>query len=186
MKPLNRPMFRMGGPIKEGIMDGIEEPRIGFQDGTQPSLFGFRFDEPFLTGQSFKNLFKTPAQVKQEELQAKQENLSSIFTPDFSMSDYGKVPRLINQEDTLFASAAPDNIKVPRKKMEMVDPNIITTADITEDVTPDSINIKDETKTEIVPKQAGLKIPDRDRGKILTDPDKKPKDPKADSELKQK
>jgi hypothetical protein len=25
MKPLNRPMFRMGGPIKEGIMDGIEE-----------------------------------------------------------------------------------------------------------------------------------------------------------------
>ena len=70
MKPLNRPMFRMGGPIKEGIMDGIEEPRIGFQDGTQPSLFGFRFDEPFLTGQSFKNLFKTPAQVKQEELQA--------------------------------------------------------------------------------------------------------------------
>ena len=33
MKVLNRPMFRMGGPIKEGIMDGIEEPRIGFQDG---------------------------------------------------------------------------------------------------------------------------------------------------------
>jgi hypothetical protein len=31
MKTLNRPMFRMGGPIKEGIMDGIEEPRIGFQ-----------------------------------------------------------------------------------------------------------------------------------------------------------
>jgi len=186
MKPLNRPMFRMGGPIKEGIMDGIEEPRIGFQDGTQPSLFGFRFDEPFLTGQSFRNLFKTPAQAKAEELQAKQAELSSIFTPDFSMSDYGKVPRLVNQEDTLLASAAPDNIKVSGKKMEMVDPNIITTADITEDVTPDSINIKDETKTEIVPKQAGLEIPDRNRGKILTDPDKKPKDPKADSELLQK
>jgi len=179
MKPLNRPMFRMGGPIKEGIMDGIEEPRIGFQDGTQPSLFGFRFDEPFLTGQSFRNLFKTPAQIKQQDL-------SNLFTPDFSMSDYGKVPRLVNQEDTLLASAAPDNIKVPSKKMEMVDPNIITTADITEEVTPDSINIKDETKTEIVPKQAGLEIPDRNRGKILTDPDKKPKDPKADSELLQK
>ena len=186
MKPLNRPMFRMGGPIKEGIMDGIEEPRIGFQDGTQPSLFGFRFDEPFLTGQSFRNLFKTPAQAKAEELQAKQAELSSIFTPDFSMSDYGKVPRLVNQEDMLLASAAPDNIKVSGKKMEMVDPNIITTEDIKEDVTPDSINIKDETKTEIVPKQAGLEIPDRNRGKILTDPDKKPKDPKADSELLQK
>ena len=26
MRPLNRPMFKMGGPIKEGIMDGIREP----------------------------------------------------------------------------------------------------------------------------------------------------------------
>ena len=27
MKPLNRPMFKYGGPIKEGIMDGIREPK---------------------------------------------------------------------------------------------------------------------------------------------------------------
>ena len=27
MRPLNRPMFRYGGPIKEGIMDGIKEPQ---------------------------------------------------------------------------------------------------------------------------------------------------------------
>ena len=27
MKPLNRPMFRYGGPIKEGIMDGMKEPQ---------------------------------------------------------------------------------------------------------------------------------------------------------------
>jgi len=26
MKPLNRPMFRYGGPIKEGVMSGIREP----------------------------------------------------------------------------------------------------------------------------------------------------------------
>ena len=26
MRPLNRPMFKMGGPVKEGIMDGIQEP----------------------------------------------------------------------------------------------------------------------------------------------------------------
>jgi len=31
MKILNRPMFRMGGPIKEGIMNGIQEPRQGYQ-----------------------------------------------------------------------------------------------------------------------------------------------------------
>ena len=34
MKVLNRPMFRMGGPIKEGIMDGIKEPvRQGYANG---------------------------------------------------------------------------------------------------------------------------------------------------------
>ena len=27
MRPLNRPMFKMGGAIKEGIMDGIREPK---------------------------------------------------------------------------------------------------------------------------------------------------------------
>ena len=27
MKPLNRPMFKMGGPIKEGIMQGMKEPQ---------------------------------------------------------------------------------------------------------------------------------------------------------------
>jgi len=32
MKVLNRPMFRMGGPIKEGIMSGIKEPRQRYQD----------------------------------------------------------------------------------------------------------------------------------------------------------
>ena len=30
MKVLNRPMFRMGGTIKEGIMHGIKEPRRGY------------------------------------------------------------------------------------------------------------------------------------------------------------
>ncbi len=29
MRPLHRPMFRYGGPIKEGIMSGIREPKKG-------------------------------------------------------------------------------------------------------------------------------------------------------------
>ena len=33
MKVLNRPMFRYGGPIKEGIMSGIKEPRQGYRLG---------------------------------------------------------------------------------------------------------------------------------------------------------
>jgi len=41
MRPLNRPMFRYGGPIKEGIMSGIRDGgRIGFKDGPKKKIFG--------------------------------------------------------------------------------------------------------------------------------------------------
>ena len=33
MRPLNRPMFRNGGPIKEGIMNGMKEKRMPFNQG---------------------------------------------------------------------------------------------------------------------------------------------------------
>ena len=39
MKPLNRPMFRYGGPIKEGIMSGIKEPRQGYSLGARVMNF---------------------------------------------------------------------------------------------------------------------------------------------------
>ena len=116
MKPLNRPMFRMGGPIKEGIMDGIKEPRQGFKTGTPPSFFGLRFKEPI----NFSNLFKSPETIKNE----KQQKLSSIFSPDYSMSDYGKVPVIRNE---LIASK---NEMVPNQKIELVDENTISTNDI--------------------------------------------------------
>ena len=116
MKPLNRPMFRMGGPIKEGIMDGIEEPRQGFKTGTPPSFFGLSFDKPI----NFANLFKSPETIKNE----KQQKLSSIFLPDYSMSDYGKVPVIRNE---LIASK---NEMVPNQKIELVDENTISTKDI--------------------------------------------------------
>ena len=32
MRTLSRPMFNMGGPIKEGVMHGIREPRQGYAD----------------------------------------------------------------------------------------------------------------------------------------------------------
>jgi len=37
MRPLNRPMFRYGGPIKEGVMSGIREPRA---NGGRAALVG--------------------------------------------------------------------------------------------------------------------------------------------------
>ena len=45
MKVLNRPMFRYGGPIKEGVMDGIREPRKNggsMSQLVQPSGTGMR------------------------------------------------------------------------------------------------------------------------------------------------
>jgi len=60
MKILNRPMFRMGGPIKEGIMNGIQEPRrIGYAvKGTVSAS-----DQ----AKAFENIFTTP-QVTQEQV----------------------------------------------------------------------------------------------------------------------
>jgi len=48
MKVLNRPMFRYGGPIKEGIMSGIKEPRQRYQEAgsVQPPVKNeYKFSE---------------------------------------------------------------------------------------------------------------------------------------------
>lgn len=46
MKPLNRPMFRYGGPIKEGIMSGIKEPRQNYnQAGSVQPKNQYKFSE---------------------------------------------------------------------------------------------------------------------------------------------
>ena len=37
MRPLHRPMFRYGGPIKEGVMSGIREPHA---NGGRAALVG--------------------------------------------------------------------------------------------------------------------------------------------------
>jgi hypothetical protein len=126
MKPLNRPMFRMGGPIKEGIMDGIEEPRQGFQDGTPPGFFGLSFNKPVITGANtkkfFQNLFKSPNQLQAEKTQ----QLASIFEPDYSMSDYGKVPTI--KKDLL--ASKKDMVPGDTGKIELVDQNTISTNDL--------------------------------------------------------
>jgi len=46
MKPLNRPMFRYGGPIKEGVMSGIREPRQNYNEaGSVKPVNQYRFGE---------------------------------------------------------------------------------------------------------------------------------------------
>ena len=136
-------MFRMGGPIKEGIMDGIEEPRQGFNTGSKPpGFFGLSFKEPM----NIADLFKSPKTVEKEK-----QKLASIFAPDYSMSDYGKFPKLVNPTDQLLASAGmPDGTKLPDKKYEMTEPmeSIITTEDIdmTSGDQDDAFNITEEKK----------------------------------------
>jgi len=62
MRTLNRPMFRYGGPIKEGIMNGIREPKQNggtIAGGNQMGMpMGNRtgFADPIKTGGYFANL----------------------------------------------------------------------------------------------------------------------------------
>ena len=59
MKVLNRPMFRYGGPIKEGIMSGIKEPRRGYNQGNMV----FPADAAAMgvadQAKAFENIFQT-------------------------------------------------------------------------------------------------------------------------------
>mgnify|MGYP003149597783 CR=1 FL=1 len=55
MRPLNRPMFRYGGPIKEGIMSGIREPRA---NGGRAALVGNPV-YPQTGGREHHNILKT-------------------------------------------------------------------------------------------------------------------------------
>ena len=80
MRTLNRPMFNMGGPIKEGIMTGIREPRQGYalgkevvkQVGTKVPAISNIYNRGIANlsrlGQKFKGLFgKTgPGTTKQQ------------------------------------------------------------------------------------------------------------------------
>ena len=58
MKVLNRPMFRYGGPIKEGIMSGIKEPRRGYNQGDMVApLIGVNTPKAANAFQNVKNQY---------------------------------------------------------------------------------------------------------------------------------
>ena len=54
MRTLNRPMFRMGGPIKQGIMHGIREPRRG---GGRAALVGNPIFPQDASGRAHHNIW---------------------------------------------------------------------------------------------------------------------------------
>jgi hypothetical protein len=84
MKVLNRPMFRMGGPIKEGIMDGIKEPRrkyqqAGFVDPIRdPNLMAIRQQQNLDASKAFQNIF-TPKYVSSAQVSSGKEDPPGMF-----------------------------------------------------------------------------------------------------------
>ena len=78
MKVLNRPMFRYGGPIKEGIMSGIKEPRRqGYQD--KPSFVIQNDPNKMVTNKMLQNAeaFMKAGQVYDQDLNNQAFTLSA-------------------------------------------------------------------------------------------------------------
>ena len=84
MRPLNRPMFRYGGPIKEGVMSGIREPhvgggRIGFKDGPKKKIFGIEIPG---TGMAYDPATNQPYNPKyvQEMLKKERDKMTNVMS----------------------------------------------------------------------------------------------------------
>jgi len=103
MKVLNRPMFRMGGPIKEGIMDGIKEPRRGFQQAgfvdpiMDPNLMAIRKQQNLDASKAFQNIF-TPKGITSAEVLSGKKKPPGIF--GFSFEEPIKPADLVLGEKT--------------------------------------------------------------------------------------
>ncbi len=120
MKVLNRPMFRYGGPIKEGIMSGIKEPRQGYRD--RPSLvikndpMKMQIDR-FLTNQNnasnaskvFENVSKTIQDNKLNNNQV--SNIENIFKNNnqFGNQDPNKIKNVTIEDKIKSYTPNPEN-----------------------------------------------------------------------------
>ena len=103
MKVLNRPMFRYGGPIKEGIMSGIKEPRRGYQQAgfvdpiMDPNLMAIRKQQNLDASKAFQNIF-TPKGITSAEVLSGKKKPPGIF--GFSFEEPIKPADLVLGEKT--------------------------------------------------------------------------------------
>ena len=141
MKTLNRPMFRMGGPIKEGIMDGIEEPRRAYQDGafgtsayTEDDYRDFInrvFVKPPPSETTIPGMFRPDVKnFFQDGMVTDQYSYENLFKPgksifDASIFDYAKAGiegekanRILTGGKTKFATALKEDILSKLPKMD--------------------------------------------------------------------
>ena len=205
-------MFRMGGPIKEGIMDGIEEPRRAYQDGAfGTSAYTQKDYDDFI-----KRMFVTPPpsettipgilrpDVKnffQDGMVTDKYSYDNLFKPGQSIFsdnifDYAgagmegnKANRLFTGGKTGFSTALKEDILSKLPKMEV--PKGGGAAFSEEEITESDI---EDNPTYITKMQEGVLrrgSPGGDADIII--PPKKPKTsddgaakPEADSELLQK
>jgi hypothetical protein len=150
MKILNRPMFRYGGPIKEGIMEGIQEPRQGYKVGNKVSLSD--------QAKAFENIFTTPQTTEQQATQFAKRGTPNLNMGTPKISSFEKM-----QTNNQFGNQDPTIV-----------PNI-TIKDKIESYTPNPENpfrglIDYTKKVNVYVDENGVKR-DRTTGKEITDTD---------------
>ncbi len=92
MRPLNRPMFRYGGPIKEGVMHGIREPkRNGGSMNRQAALVG-NPNFPMQNGRALHSEAATRAALEK----IKQAAVSTVKNPIKSLNPTKKIGMVKN------------------------------------------------------------------------------------------
>ena len=80
MRILNRPMFKYGGPIKEGVMHGMRDGgRIGFKDGPKKKIFGVEIPG---TGMAYDPATNKPYDPKyiQEMLKKERDKMTNVMS----------------------------------------------------------------------------------------------------------
>jgi hypothetical protein len=122
MKILNRPMFRYGGPIKEGIMDGIQEPRQGYQQSGM--VFPGDVNRMMPTGvntansaKAFQGIFKGPGINEAEAAKMRARNQNKNDMKKYINLTEKTMPKeniFMGNQETDVNLDAPQRVKVPK------------------------------------------------------------------------
>ena len=159
MKILNRPMFRMGGPIKEGIMDGIQEPRrIGYATKGTVSVAD--------QAKAFENIFTTPQVTREQVAQFANRGTPNlnIETPKISSFEKMKTNNQFGNQDPTIVP----NITI-KDKIESYTPNPENPFRDLLDYTK-KINVYVDENGVKRDRNTGKEITDTDYSKVVTEP----------------
>ena len=159
MKILNRPMFRMGGPIKEGIMDGIQEPRrIGYATKGTVSVAD--------QAKAFENIFTTPQVTREQVAQFANRGTPNlnIETPKISSFEKMKTNNQFGNQDPTIVP----NITI-KDKIESYTPNPENPFRDLIDYTK-KINVYVDENGVKRDRTTGKEITDTDYSKVVTEP----------------